>query len=108
MKSLIHLTLPSAERLVRTLFWTFWSLTVVLTAYGLAVESLGIGLFLRDQHVARLHMRVEAHLASALVGVTAVGLAFVCAIVGRWSRLLRSIGFAALAFWLFYLAIPRF
>jgi hypothetical protein len=108
MSSPIHSALPSAERLVRTLFWTLWVLTVVFTAYALAVESFGIGLFLHDQHVPKLHMRGEAHIASALGSITALGLAIVCAFVGRWSRPLRRFGVAALAFWLFYLAIPRY
>ena len=104
----IHSASPNTERLVRTLFWTLWVLTVALTAYALAVESFGVGLFLRDEHVPKLHMRGEAHLASALGTVTAIGLAVVCVFIGRWSRALRRLGFAALGFWLFYLAIPRF
>ncbi len=88
------------------MFWTLWVLTVALTAYGLAVELFGIGLFLRDQHVPKLHMRGEADLASAFSSITAVGLAIVCAFIG--SRALRGLGLAACCFWLFYLAIPRF
>ena len=101
----IHRTSPSTERLVRTLFWTLWVLTIVLMGYALAVESLGLGLFLHDQHVPKLHMRGEARIASALGSMTALGLAVVCAFVGRP---LRRLGFVVFSCWLFYLAIPRF
>ena len=97
-----------AERLVRTAFWTLWGLTVALTTYGLAVELFGVGLFLRDEPVLKLHMRGEAHLATTLASVTAIGLAFVSLYVGRWSRSLCRLGFAALAFWLFYFSMARF
>lgn len=104
----IHSVSPSTERLVRTLFWTLWVLTVAFTAYALAVELFGVGLFLSDEHVPKLHMRGEARLSGALGSLSAIGLAVVCAFIHRWSRPLLGLGFAALAFWLAYLAIPRF
>jgi len=69
--------LPNAERLVRTLFWTFWVLTVALAAYGLAMEFFGLGLFL-DSQVPKLHMRGEARLARMLSTGTALSSAIVC------------------------------
>ena len=104
----IHSVSPSTERLVRTLFWTLWVLTVGFTAYALVVESFGVGLFLSDEHVPKLHMRGEARLAGVLGSLSAIGLAVLCAFIHRWSRPLLRFGFGALAPWLLYLAIPRF
>lgn len=104
----IHSVSPSTERFVRTLFWTLWVLTIVFTAYALAVESFGVGLFLSDEHVPKLYMRSEARVAGALGSLSAIGLAVVCAFIHRWCRPLLRLGFAALAFWLFCLTIPRF
>ena len=56
MRFPIHNVIPSSERLIRTLFWTFWTLTVASTAYGLIVESFGIGLFLPNQGAPKFHM----------------------------------------------------
>ena len=104
----IHSAIPNTERLVRTLFWTLWVITVAVTAYALCVESFGIGLFLRDDHAPKLHMRGEAHLAGAVASFAAIGLLAATFIIGRWSRTLRRLGITALLFFLFYLAIPRF
>ncbi len=100
--------MPSAKRVVRTVFWTLWIFTVAFTAYGLAVESLGIGLFLHGDHAPKWHMRGEARLASSLSIVSALALAVTCFFIRRQSRPLWWAGLAALAFWFFYLAIPRF
>lgn len=100
-----HRYSPSRERLLRTAFWTLWGLAVSLTAYALVVETFGLGLFLPDQHVPKLHMRAEAHVACVLGGTAAFGVAGICLFV---STPLRLLGFAAFAFWLFYLSISRF
>lgn len=106
------MTLPNqpapqrAEGIIRAAFWTLFVLTVAATAYWFAVVSFGKGLFLSDQHVPKLHMRGEARLANILATEAAIGLAVVCVFIGRWSRPLRLLGFAALAFWIFHLAVP--
>ena len=95
------------ERLVRTLFWTLWGITVAATTYALCVELFGIGLFL-DDPAPKLHMRGEAHLAGAVASFAALGLLVATILIGRWSYALRRLGIASLLFFLFYLAIPRF
>ncbi|MEZ0275992.1 MAG: hypothetical protein ACAH88_13885 [Roseimicrobium sp.] len=108
MSVLAHIASSNTERLVRTAFWTLWVLTVAFTAYALAVETFGVGLFLRDQHAPKLHMRGEAYFANILSIAAVFGLAIASAFIGRWSRPLRYLGFAAITFGLFHLAIPRF
>jgi hypothetical protein len=107
MRLPIYNTVPSSESLIRTLFWTFWVLTIALIGYGLAISSFGVGLFL-EEGTPKLHMRYEVRVAEFLGGLSAVGLLVVCVFLPRGSRVLRNLGLAALAFWLFYLAIPRF
>jgi hypothetical protein len=106
MSFLIHNTTPSTERLVRTLFWTLWVLTVVFTAYALAVESFGVGLFL-EKDVPRRYMLGEAQMAGGLGSLAAIGLAVVCAFIRSWSGPLFRLGIATLALWVVYLTIER-
>ena len=102
------IAMPSSERLVRTIFWTLWIITVSATAYALCVESFGIGLFLQNSFAPKLHMRGEAHLAFVVSFFAIIGLMVASISVARWSRSLWRFSFAALAFWLFYFAIPRY
>lgn len=39
------------EKMLHTMFWTFFVLTVIFTCYEFAVESYGLGLFVPDPHV---------------------------------------------------------
>lgn len=103
-----HRSLPGRERLILTAFWTLWVLAVFLTAYALAVESFGIGLFIPDQHVPKLHMRAEARVACVLSGTAVFGMLGISLFVSAPSRSLKAAVFFAFAFCLFYLAIPRF
>ncbi len=105
----IQADMPSRERLVRTLFWTLWVMTAALTLYAWGVASFGIGMFLQDAPwVPKLHMRAEVRIAETLSLVTAIGLAMITAIIGRWSRPLSRLGLVPLALWFLYLCIPRF
>ena len=101
-----HRYSPSRERLVRTAFWTLC--VVSLTAYALVVETFGLGLFLPDQHVPKLHMRTEPRVAFMLSLIAGVSMFGINSFVSAPSRRLGSAVLAALAFWLVYLAIPRF
>ena len=107
MSSPLHSSFPKFKRLIRTVFWTFWLITVTATVYGLCVESFGIGLFLRNDHAPKLHMRGEARLADKLSLFAGTGLLVVTVIISRWSRPLRFLGIAALLFLFFKLSITR-
>ena len=99
---------PNFERLIRTAFWTLLVLTVILTSYGFIVEEFGFGLFLRDDPAPKLHMRGEAHIASALSLAATLGLFIASMMVRRWSRVLPGVGFTGCAIGLWYCRLPRF
>jgi hypothetical protein len=98
----------NSQRLVRTTFWTFLVITIGVTAYGFLVEAFGLGLFLRDNPVPKLHMRAEAHLAEALSSASALGLFVTSFIIRRWNRTLFGVGLAGCVFWFVYFALPRY
>jgi hypothetical protein len=83
-------------------------LTIALTGYALAIESFGIGLFLQNDPAPKLHMRGEAYVIGSLSCYSALGLGIASILIGHWSIELRRMGYIAIAFWLFYLSIPRF
>ncbi len=95
--------IPSAERLIRTIFWTFFALSTGFTAYGLTVEYVGAGLF-----APRLYVRVEVRVTETLSAYASFYLAVMSLVIARWSRRLCCLGFAGCAFWLFQLALPRY
>ncbi len=103
-----HRYSPSRARLVHTAFWTLWVLAVSLTAYAFVVETFGLGLFLPDQDVPKLHMRAEPRVAFMLSLIAGVSMFGISCFVSASSRRLEIAVLAVLVFWFVYLAIPRF
>jgi hypothetical protein len=95
-------------RCAKVAFWTLTAITLLATGYGLLLEGWGIGKFISNNPVPKLHMRIEAQLARAVSLYAAVPLAVISAVVAFRSRLLCVVGVAAIAFCLFYHGLPRF
>ena len=97
-----------SERLVRTIYWTFFVFSVGFTSYGFIVETFGFGLFLRSDSVPKLHMRGEAYLAVTMSSAATFGLLAASILIRRWSRTLLGVGLTGCAYWFAYFAMPRF
>jgi hypothetical protein len=89
------------ERILLTVFWTFFVLTVALPAYALATD-IAWGYFPAGIY------RPEAEIASALASRTVCGLFVMSLLFARKNRVILRIGLAGCAWWLVLLSIPRF
>ena len=87
------------ERLVRTAFWTLWVLTLTILSGARSAEVI---------NNPQGSMSVEARTLDILSCFAVAGLVLVSLLVGHWSRWLRRLGWVAVAFWLVYMAWPRF
>lgn len=102
--------MPTQQSLTRTVFWTFWVLTVALTAHAASIDFFGIGIWLRDFSWPKTYMRGEIRVAEVLTLFTGIGLTVTSIRMARWSRRLRLLGFLVVGMRLFYFdldVIPR-
>jgi hypothetical protein len=101
-----HIT-SSAERLLRTAFWTLWVVVVVFTSYGYAAEFFGLSLFGRG-YAPKYHMGAEAHVIGTISLFAMLMLAATSLGIRRFSRTLFRLGILACAYQFIDILIPRF
>lgn len=99
-------SIPTQQSLTRTVFWTFWFLTVALMTHAACVEFLGVGWWLRDYSWPERGLYAEIKVASRLGSFTVPCLSVVTILMVHWSWRLCLLGTVTVSLWLFYFS-PR-
>ncbi len=98
---------PSGERLLRTVFWALWFITVGSIAYAIAAEMFGLSIFYQNFPYKYHVCTIEYPVLRAITSNASFMLAVVTAVVWRLAPGLCKYGIAACILELFYVSFPR-
>lgn len=93
------LTLPTGHRLLWTIFWVLWAITVTFVVYGLTAEVFGWSF---------LYLRYPYPVLEAITSSAGLGLAVATAAIWRSAPQLHKFGIIGCLMEVFNFTMPRF